>query len=150
MHRPVDSNLLQTSSEADSNIDMSLKLAFSTATVACGGPAMLKDYSVLHSFGPVDGSMQVLPGVFLGGRDGLIHAVRANQLDPRDVLFLKGHTEWEPGQVEREISNGMWYVASVAPSQILRYAGSPGSFGIDLWTDILACMVEKCAKVVTH
>jgi len=63
---------------------------------------------------------------------------------------VKGRVEWFPGQLSREVSKGVWYVASASPDFILRYAGAPQSEEdnlTDLWSDILTCMGGKFRQV---
>lgn len=152
INRPFPGNLVKISSDNDSNIDLSLKMAFSKATVAYGGPVMQDQFSTLHGFGEVHGSKKVCPGVFVGGSSQLMQEVRRNNLNPTEVLFVKGHAAWVPGQLPREIEKGVWYIAAVSPDLILRYAGAPVSKDdnpSDLWADILSCMGDKFENIAT-
>lgn len=63
----MQGNLLKVASETPSNVDLSLKLAFNTATVSYGGPVLQEEYSILHGYGEVEGSKKIAPGVFVGG-----------------------------------------------------------------------------------
>lgn len=149
-HRPLAGNLLKIASETASNVDLSLKLAFSEATVTYGGPVLQEDYSVLHGYGNVEGSKKVTPGVFVGGSEELMKEVRRRNLHPKDALFVKGHAAWVPNQLAREISKGVWYTASCSNDFILRYAGAPVSEDDntgDLWSDILTCMGGDYADI---
>ena len=76
--------------------------------------------------------------------------VRMNRFKPENSLFVKGHAAWVPGQLQREISKGVWYTASVSSDFILRYAGAPCTEQDnkdDLWSDILTCMGGKFAEL---
>merc|ERR1712038_1778018 len=137
-------------SETKSNVDLSLKLAFNSASVTWGGPVLQEEYSVLHGYGNVDGSKKVAPGVFVGGSEELMKEVRKRNLHPNDALFVKGHAAWVPNQLSREVSKGVWYPASVSSDFILRYAGAPvqeGDNAHDLWADILTCLGGKHAAI---
>jgi len=149
VNRPLPGNLLKIASETTSHVDLSLKLAFNCAAVSYGGPVMQEDYSVLHGYGEVEGSKKVAPGIFVGGSKELMNEVRRNNFDPHEALFVKGHAAWVPSQLSREISKGVWYIASVSPEFILRYASTPQSHkgNMDLWSDILSCMGEEYADV---
>jgi putative transcriptional regulator len=149
INRPLPGNLLKIASETVSHVDLSLKLAFNCATVSYGGPVMQEDYSVLHGYGEVEGSKKVAPGIFVGGSRELMDEVRSNNFDPHEALFIKGHAAWVPSQLSREISKGVWYMASASPEFILRYAGKPQSHSgsTDLWSDILSCMGKEHAEV---
>ena len=68
------------------------------------------------------------------------------RFDPKKALFVKGHCHWGPGQLEAEISQGVWYTAAVSSSFILRLAGAPcrdnsqDPCNLDIWADIRDCM----------
>jgi len=155
INRPLPGDLLHVGNDADamSNLDPNLKMAFNEASVSYGGPVMEADYSVLHGFGEVEGAKKVAPGVFVGGSRELINCVEKKNINQADVLFVKGHAAWIPSQMEREVSKGVWHIASVSPDFILRYAGAPISQGdnvYDLWADILTCMGGKYAQVASR
>lgn len=150
INRPLQGNLLKIASETNSNVDLSLKLAFNSATVTFGGPVLQEEYSVLHGYGNVDGSKKVAPGVFVGGSEELMKEVRNRNLHPKDALFVKGHAAWVSHQLSREISKGVWYTASCSSDFLLRYAGAPVSDDdnkADLWSDILTCMGDEYAEI---
>jgi len=150
INRPLPGNLLKIASETASNVDLSLKLAFQSATVSYGGPVMQEDYCILHGYGEVEGSKKIAPGVFVGGSRELMNEVRKNCFDSSHALFVKGHGAWIPDQLSREVAKGVWYIASVSPDFILRYAGAPLSeedIANDLWSDILTCMGGKYNQI---
>lgn len=152
INRPFPGDLIKIASETESNIDLSLKMAFSKAPVAYGGPVMQDQFSTLHGFGEVMGSKKICPGVFVGGSSQLMNEVRRTNLRPTEVLFVKGHAAWVPGQLSREIEKGVWYIAAASSDLILRYAGAPmkkGDKTSDLWADILLCMGDKFESIAT-
>jgi len=144
INRPLPGDLQKIARETESNVDLSLKSAFSGASVTFGGPLMQEDYSILHGYGEVDGSKKVAPGVFVGGSREMLDAVRSNNFDPSEALFVKGHAAWVTSQLSREVLKGVWYLASVSPEIILRYAGAPTTkddyHPDDMWSEILSCM----------
>eukprot|EP00580_Thalassiosira_gravida_P000545 CAMPEP_0201609126 /NCGR_PEP_ID=MMETSP0492-20130828/11791_1 /ASSEMBLY_ACC=CAM_ASM_000837 /TAXON_ID=420259 /ORGANISM="Thalassiosira gravida, Strain GMp14c1" /LENGTH=428 /DNA_ID=CAMNT_0048074385 /DNA_START=115 /DNA_END=1401 /DNA_ORIENTATION=- len=154
INRPFPGQLIKIASDTESNIDLSLKMAFSKAPVAYGGPVMQDQFSTLHGFGEVMGSKKVCPGVFVGGSSQLMQEVRRNNLHPTEVLFVKGHAAWVPGQLTREIEKGVWYIAAASADLILRYAGAPvekDDNPSDLWADVLSCMGAKFEDIsVAH
>ena len=106
--------------------------------------------STLHGYAAVDGSKQVCPGVYVGGSAQLREEVRADRLAPAAVLFARGHAAWVPGQLQREIDKGVWYLAAASADLVLRYAGAPvraDDDPADLWRDVLACLGEDFAEV---
>ena len=148
--RPLDGNLLKIASEQQTNLDLSLKLAFTSSPVTYGGPVLTEEFAVLHGFGHVEGSKKLAPGVFIGGSEELMTEVRIARFDPRHALFIKGHAAWVSGQLEREIQKGVWYIASASSDFLLRYAGAPTTEednDADLWADILNCMGDNYAEI---
>jgi len=149
INRPLDGNLLKIASEQQTNLDLSLKLAFTQSPVTYGGPVLTEEFAVLHGFGHVEGSKKLAPGVFIGGSEELMTEVRIARFDPRHALFIKGHAAWVSGQLEREIQKGVWYIASASSDFLLRYAGAPTTEednDTDLWADILDCMGDNYAE----
>lgn len=143
INRPLAGDLKKIATEQETNLDLSLKLAFSSSPVSYGGPVLTEEFAVLHGFGQVDGSKKLAPGVFIGGSEELMNEVRINRFDPSKALFIKGHAAWVPGQLEREIQKGVWYICSASADLVLRYAGAPitpEDDPQDLWSDIMRCM----------
>lgn len=150
INRPLNGDLLKIASEKESSIDLSLKLAFGAASVGFGGPNKPEDYNILHGYGEVEGAKKVAPGVFVGGSAELMKEVRKHNLNPKEALFTMGNVVWEPEQLSREVSKGVWYIASCSSDFILRYAGAPTceeDNTNDLWADILSCMGKKYQKI---
>jgi len=146
INRPMEGDLQKIGSDPIAHVDLSLKMAFKNSQVTYGGPVLTEEFSVLHSFGEVEGARKLCPGVYIGGSDELMTQVRAGTMDPHHALFVKGHAAWVPGQLNREIQKGVWYTAAVSPDFILRYAGvnlTPEDNANDLWTDIMTCMGGK-------
>jgi putative transcriptional regulator len=140
---PLSGSLNKVASETESNVDLSLKLAFNSSPVTYGGPVMQDEYSILHGYGEVEGATKIAPGIFVGGSEELMTEVRKHHMKPDQALFVKGHAAWVPNQLSREVAKGVWYPASVSSDFILRYAGAPVTEGdntVDLWADILTCI----------
>lgn len=152
INRPLGGNLNKVASETESNLDLSLKLAFNASPVTYGGPVMQEEYSILHGYGEVEGSKKIAPGIFVGGSEELMTEVRRKNMDAGEALFVKGHAAWVPNQLSREVAKGVWYPASVSSDFILRYAGAPVSDEDnknDLWADVLTCLGGKFADIAT-
>ena len=148
--RPLEGDLRKVASEQRCNVDLSLKLAFGRSPVTYGGPVLTEDFAVLHGFGHVEGSKKLAPGVFIGGSEELMNEVRIDRFDPTKALFVKGHAAWVPGQLDREIQKGVWYIAAVSSDFLLRYAGAlvtEQDNANDLWSDILTCMGKEYMEI---
>ena len=150
---PMEGDLMTIDEQQqDSKLDLSLKMAFASSKVTYGGPVLADEYSVLHSFGEVDGARKLCPGVYIGGSEELMIQVRLNNFSPKHALFVKGHAAWVPKQLQREIDKGVWYTAAASSDLILRYAGAPHSkvhdpHPNDLWTDVMLCMQGPYAEI---
>ncbi|KAL7558069.1 hypothetical protein ACA910_009256 [Epithemia clementina (nom. ined.)] len=150
INRPMEGDLRKVASNPKSKLDLSLKMAFHNSKVAYGGPVLTDEFSVLHSFGEVEGARKLCSGVYIGGSEELMMQVRLGAMDPSRALFVKGHAAWVPGQLNREIQKGVWYTAAVSSDFILRYAGvelTPDDNPNDLWTDILSCIGGKFEEI---
>eukprot|EP00538_Stauroneis_constricta_P004732 CAMPEP_0119570756 /NCGR_PEP_ID=MMETSP1352-20130426/43773_1 /TAXON_ID=265584 /ORGANISM="Stauroneis constricta, Strain CCMP1120" /LENGTH=458 /DNA_ID=CAMNT_0007620429 /DNA_START=537 /DNA_END=1913 /DNA_ORIENTATION=- len=153
INRPLEGDLRQVATAKESNLDLSLKLAFTKSPVTYGGPVLPEDFAILHGFAEVEGSKKLAPGIFIGGSEELMQQVRISRFDPHQALFVKGHAAWVPNQLEREIQKGVWYTASVSPDFLLRYAGAPVTEEDDendLWADILSAMGDDYAKIAAQ
>ena len=62
-------------------------------------------------------ALQMMPGVFLVADGGAIDQVIAS--DPEHARFFLGMVTWEPGQLDREIERGMWFVDQADAKLIL-------------------------------
>jgi putative AlgH/UPF0301 family transcriptional regulator len=101
---------------------------------------MPEEFSIVHSFGEVEGSMKLCSGVFIGGYEELVDEVNSHRCDPRKCLFVKGHASWGPGQLSDEIAQGVWHPAAASSDLILRFAGgkvSDNDAYNDLWGDLM-------------
>eukprot|EP00565_Helicotheca_tamesis_P007482 CAMPEP_0185727728 /NCGR_PEP_ID=MMETSP1171-20130828/3338_1 /TAXON_ID=374046 /ORGANISM="Helicotheca tamensis, Strain CCMP826" /LENGTH=378 /DNA_ID=CAMNT_0028396357 /DNA_START=384 /DNA_END=1520 /DNA_ORIENTATION=+ len=149
INRPLRGNLFKVAQETTSNVDVSLRLAFTSSPVSYGGPVMPEEYSILHTHGYIKDSVRVAPGIYVGGSRELVDEVRRNELDPSDALFVKGHAAWVAGQLQREISKGVWYTASCSEDFILRYVKPHDNSirGEDLWTELLTTMGGRFEEI---
>ena len=154
INRPLECTLAEISSnnspELRGDLNNGLKSIFDDARVAYGGPVMPDDYTILHSWGEVDGSKKVSPGVFVGGSTELAYEASRRKFDPREALFIKGHEVFAPKQLQHEIDNGVWYIASASSDFILRFAKEGLEEGYnpnDMWYEILLAMGGQFAQI---
>jgi putative AlgH/UPF0301 family transcriptional regulator len=56
----------------------------------------------------LDGSVEVIPGVYLGGEAEAVAAVNKGNSPASDFKFFSGATVWAPGQLKAEVEKGVW------------------------------------------
>ena len=157
INRPLEGTLAEVSSnnspEFRSHLNKGLKSIFNDARVAYGGPVGPDDYTILHSWGEVEGSAKVAPGVFVGGSTELACEACRSNFDPKEALFVKGHEVFAPNQLQHEIDNGVWYIASASSDFILRFAKEGLREGYDpndLWYEILLAMGGQFTQIARN
>jgi putative transcriptional regulator len=83
-----------------------------TDPVYVGGPVGLDSLAIVHREPGLEGAVEVLPGVFLGGRPAdLGEALREHGTPEARVRFLVGYSGWGKGQLAREMEEDTWVVA---------------------------------------
>jgi putative transcriptional regulator len=137
--------------EEETALDTAVKLTFGSSRVSFGGPSSTNEYKLIHGYGEVYGSTKLCPGVYVGGEDELMDELYNSRFDASNALFVKGHTAWEPDQLQEELSSGSWYMTAASSDFILRYAGAKITAEdnpVDLWSDILSCMGGRYADIL--
>lgn len=78
--------------------------------------------SFLHGRDDVEGSVEVLPGVYLGGYDSACELVKkdAEACSPDEFKFFARYCGWAPGQLESECERGVWYPIAAAKELALK------------------------------
>ena len=84
-----------------------------------GGPVTRNLLHVLHGAGAVEGSMEIVPGVYAGGVESAAELVMRGELEPGEFRLLAGYSGWEPYQLSEEILHGAWHVISASSDVIL-------------------------------
>lgn len=97
----------------------SLLPEFADATLHLGGDVERSSLHVLHPVASLQGSLEVVSGVRVGGVDAAARAVRSGEADADDFKFYHGYCGWAPGQLEREFRSGVWFAAAASKEVIL-------------------------------
>lgn len=84
-----------------------------------GGPVTRNLLHVLHGCREVEGSMEIVPGVYAGGVESAADLVLQGRIDPSEFRLLAGYSGWEPYQLSEEIRQGAWHVISASSDVIL-------------------------------
>ena len=65
---------------------------------------------VMHGHRQLEGAVEIVPGVFLGGEAAATDAVRTGALTAATFKFFSGALVWGPGQLQAEVDKGAWCV----------------------------------------
>ena len=108
--------------------------------VFVGGPVGLDQLAILHREAGMPKSMEVLPGVFVGGEaQALGDRVRESRTPQDRIRFLVGYAGWGEGQLAREMEEDSWVLCPGRPEwvfdrdpatlwrRVLRSLGGPGA-----------------------
>lgn len=81
-----------------------------------GGPVQVDTIHFLHTRGDViDGSHEVIPGVFWGGeQEQLGYLIASGVVSPAEVRFYLGYAGWASEQLEAEFEEGAWYTTEAS------------------------------------
>ncbi len=93
--------------------------AFGNMPLYIGGPMTRSLLHVLHGRGDVDRAMRIIDGVYAGGVESASELIRLGLARPEEFKLLAGYSGWGPGQLEREIESGSWWVVAASHALIL-------------------------------
>lgn len=114
----------------------SLGESYDESRLYLGGDVGPEVLNVLHRVDGIDGTNEVVPGVYLGGIDGIGESLGAGEADKdKDVKVLTRYAGWGPGQLEEEVRRGVWIVAAASPDVIFSEFS-----GDDAWHHVLQLM----------
>lgn len=86
------------------------EMANSHVQLRLGGPLQSGQMMMLHSSAELsDQTLQLCPGVFLGGDLQFLQQAASEENGPSVRLCL-GYCGWGPGQLEKEFLNNLWFV----------------------------------------
>lgn len=114
-----------------------------------GGPVASDTLQVVHRLEePIEGSMPILPGLYLGGEPDALDAALCRVEDPKSrIRFVLGYSGWSAGQLQGEMAEGAWVVCETKPKfvfdheprtlwrRVLRDRGGPFAGMADLPPD---------------
>jgi putative transcriptional regulator len=109
-----------------------------------GGPVKTDSLFFIHTRGEeIGNSMKIMEGIYWGGDIDEVQYMLDNQLlKQNEIRFYLGYSGWEPRQLDRELSEKSWVVASVKSGLLLK--DPPES----LWADILKTLGKEYSRWV--
>ena len=120
-----------------------LCVAFPQNRVYCGGLNGQQLISPLHGYKGIEGSKEVVPGIYLGGQEAATATVLAGQRPAVGFKFFSGCIAWGPGELEQEVAAGGWHCAACSRSLALKQCLA---LPVPLWVETLRLMGGRYAE----
>lgn len=107
--------------------------------ISIGGPVRNSNLYYLHTLGEqVEDSVEVIPGVYMGGNFETIRKMLVSgKVEKDQVRFFVGYSGWSPQQLENEIKTHSWFVTSIRKELVMNTEVE------DLWKIIMQNMGKK-------
>eukprot|EP00803_Ostreobium_quekettii_P000196 evm.model.scf_1281EXC.5 EVM.evm.TU.scf_1281EXC.5 scf_1281EXC:17665-18611(+) len=72
---------------------------FAESQLRLGGDVGKSTLNILHSYGELEGAIEIVNGIYLGGFEAARRAVREGNAQGKDFTWFMHHAGWGPGQV---------------------------------------------------
>ncbi len=113
------------------------------ARIRMGGPVQTDTLHFIHRIPHlIEGGLEIEKGLFWGGDFDLLRVkINLGLVNINDVMFFLGYSGWEHGQLEEEIDQNSWIVASTQCDQIFNEDHD------DFWKDAVKSLGQKYAHI---
>ncbi len=107
--------------------------------VSLGGPVATNSLHYIHTLGDlIPKSKHIFGGIYWGGDFEVLKKLLYQKLaGPGQVRFFVGYSGWEPGQLERELSEDSWVIAELNEDKIMTVNSS------EIWKKVLRTLGKK-------
>jgi putative transcriptional regulator len=97
--------------------------------IYCGGPVSCDRLFFVHTLGDIiPGAKEISPGLYIGGSfTAMIDYVNSGYLVDGMIRFCLGYSGWDEGQLDDELSQNVWTVATISNTEGL-FSGSDDSY----------------------
>ncbi len=104
-----------------------------------GGPVAPDTLHYLHNMGEtIPGSLPVAGNIWWGGDiDTIRKLIREKKINQSQIRFFLGYSGWSEGQLERELKEDSWVIATVKSTIIMDNRGE------DTWKRVLRSLKNK-------
>ncbi|GMH39461.1 hypothetical protein BSKO_07359 [Bryopsis sp. KO-2023] len=120
--------------------------AFADNVLYLGGDVGKSTLHLIHGHGDVEGSREVVSGVYIGGHEDACNFVSEKNFDPQGFKWFGRYCGWAPGQLEEEMRSGVWFTAAASPKVILKSRAADNEAAV-MWHEVLQMMGGKFAKL---
>ncbi|KAH7280087.1 hypothetical protein KP509_37G051900 [Ceratopteris richardii] len=114
LNRPTEYNLGQLAGFEELLPD------FANCALYMGGDVGVNALHVVHGVQGLEDSVEIIPGVYMGGLKAMKESVQRGESKPEQYRWFARYAGWGPGQLEREVSHGVWYLASCSKDIIMK------------------------------
>ena len=130
--------------------DLNPQLApFGSNPVFLGGERGRDTMQVLHAHPELRGAVPLGDtGLYLGGLSEALALVEAGRLESDGFKFFYKVSEWLPGQLEKELGDGLWECVSLERGTLLQQHGDRS-----MWSSVRASMANEvplATELETH
>jgi putative transcriptional regulator len=96
------------------------ELSSVTTSLFQGGPVEQDRLNYIHTREDIEGSDEILPGIYFGGQfEHILTALDQGIYNTKEFKFFIGYSGWAPGQLASEIEEKSWIVASLNSQDII-------------------------------
>lgn len=110
-----------------------------SVTVGFGGPVDQNQLFFLHNISELEDKIEVSSNVFMGGRySTILEMLQQKTISTGQIRFFIGYTGWGPNQLQQELDEKTWIVATPPPELSILNSNDD-----TLWKDVLHSMGGK-------
>lgn len=111
---------------------------FDSCRLFAGGDVGDGTLQMVHTKEALEGAVEVVKGVHMGGIEAARQAVASGEAQPEEFRWFARYSGWGPGQLEDECRAGVWFTAAGSPDLVVHLPQE--SSGRDLWHHVLRLM----------
>ena len=108
-------------------------------TLNLGGPVATDTLHYLHSLDKIiPNSIEIKDNIYWGGDiDALKKTIKAGKAKSNQIRFFLGYSGWSAGQLENELKENSWVIASAKQDIVMT------NYGDDTWKHVLRSLNTK-------
>jgi putative transcriptional regulator len=116
------------------------------ADIYLGGPVKTDSLFFIHSIGEnIEKTIKIMDGIYWGGDIEIVREmIKTDKIAAGQIRFYLGYSGWGPHQLEDELKEKSWVVATVKANQLLK---SPPE---KLWKNIVSKLGDDYSQWVNY
>ncbi|KAL4440337.1 hypothetical protein ABPG75_003338 [Micractinium tetrahymenae] len=120
-----------------------LRDSFADSRIYCGGYTGQRIVTVMHGHRRLQGALEVVPGICIGGGEAAVAEVATGGLQQIDFRFFCGVVAWQPGDLEKDVAAGAWHTAACSRVLVLKQCLQ---LPTPLWREVMCLMGGRYAE----